>query len=117
MTITDASATWLDDAERAIGAAVKSQVARVQLFSFSSLPASLLVRCLYRPGEFFGQLIGWLLQLAVTGLRRRRGWIRVGHRRHAGHRDQPPANFHPLARSWKASFFNHAQSRCAADAE
>ena len=81
----------------------------------SSLPSSLLVRCLYRPGEFFGQLIGWPLQLAVTGLRRRRGWIRVGHRRHAGHRDQPPANLHPLARSWKTSLSDHAQSCRAAD--
>jgi hypothetical protein len=79
-----------------------------------SLSSSLLVRCLDRPGEFLAQFIGWPLRLAVTGLRL---WLgRFGDRRHAGQRDQPPANFHPLARSWKASFLDHAQSRWAADA-
>jgi hypothetical protein len=91
------------------------EVARI--LSSSSLPWSLMVRCLYRPGEFFGQLIGWFLQLAVTGLRRRHGWIRVGHRRHAGHRDQPSANLQPLARSWKTSLSDHAQSCRTADSE
>ena len=54
-----------------------------------ALEAWLLVRCFYRRGEFFCELIGWPLRLAVTGLRRRRGSVRVGHRRHARHRDQP----------------------------
>ena len=55
------------------------------------------------------------LQLAVTGLRRWRG--RLGHRRHAGQRHQSPANLHPLARFWKASFSSHAQSRRTLDAK
>ena len=74
-------------------------------------PEGLLVCSLYDPGEFFDPFIGWLLRLAVPGLRRRHNCIRVSHRRHAGHREQPPACSHPLARSWKA-FLSHRAHSC-----
>ncbi|MBS0523976.1 MAG: hypothetical protein JSS04_10090 [Proteobacteria bacterium] len=75
----------------------------------------LLVGCLYRPDELFAQLIGWRVRVAVTVFRRRRDWIGVNHRPHAGHRERPSAGSHPLARSSKMFLSLHAQSCRAAN--